>query len=82
MLLRQTLLVAPMLALVGCAADYPENPTPEELNEMHAIMRECLDDVVPLEDTSFSRRCQKVEDALIAYYGSLDAYLEALRARE
>ncbi len=52
------------MVLGGCVADYPENPIPEELREMHAIMSEYLDDMVPLEDTSFSRKCQKVEKAL------------------
>lgn len=76
---NSTLAAALLLLTAGCTPNYPADPTPDELQEMHEAMRNCLDEVVPLE-TSFSRRCQALEDALIAYYGSLDAYRKAVDA--
>ena len=68
-----------ILVLSACAKKFPENPTPAELDEMHEIMNECLSEVVPLEK-DYSRTCRNVEDALIAHYGSLNAFLEAQKA--
>ena len=65
---------------MGCVPRFPENPTPEQLDEMHGIMTECLDQIIPLEKR-YSRKCRSVEDALIAYYGSLNGFMEAHRNR-
>lgn len=70
-----------MLVLSGCARTFPENPTPDELDEMHEVMNECLSEIVPLE-TYYSQTCRNVESALIAYYGSVTAFLEAHKAYE
>ncbi|WP_299626073.1 hypothetical protein [Pelagibius sp.] len=80
MRMKHLLVAAPICLIAGCAQTFPENPTPEELDEMHAVLRDCLNGIIPLE-TDYSRTCQNVESALIAYYGSLDAYLDALKAR-
>ena len=72
-------MTALLVALSGCTPDFPETPTPEELDEMHAIMNECLDGIIPLEKR-YSRKCQAVEKALVAHYGGLDAFLKAHRS--
>ncbi len=73
---------APALAfcLIACARDFPANPTPAELEEMHEVLNDCLEGIIPLEKRN-SGTCENVEDALIAHYGGLDAYLAALRSR-
>ena len=79
MMMKHAFAAALILVLIGCTTNFPDNPTPNELSEMHEIMNECLDGIIPLEK-SYSRKCQNVEDALIAYYGSLNAFLDANRA--
>lgn len=79
--MKEAIAAALVWVLAGCATRFPENPTPDELNEMHGIMEECLNGIIPLE-TDCSRKCRSVEDALIEYYGSLNAFLDAHRNRE
>jgi hypothetical protein len=67
--------------VVACARTFPENPTRAELDEMHELMNECLDKIVPLE-SRYSGTCKNVEDALIAHYGSLSAFMAAQKAYE
>lgn len=81
MMTKHAVLAVLMLVLSACAKTFPENPTPAELDEMHEIMSECLSEIIPLE-TDYSQTCQNVEDALIAHYGSLTAFLEAHKAHE
>ena len=70
-----------LLAQSGCATTFPTDPTPDELEEMHTIMSDCMRGIIPLE-TRYSRTCQNVEDALNEHYGGLDAFLAALKARQ
>ena len=76
---KNTFYVVLVLFISGCATTFPDNPYPEELHEMHVIMNECLEDLVPLE-THFSGTCKNVEDALVKHYGSLNKYTEAQKA--
>ena len=78
-MMKYIYVVALIFAVTGCATRFPENPTPDELIEMHGIMNECLDGIIPLEKR-YSRTCQNVEDALIAHYGSLNAFMDAQKA--
>lgn len=70
-----------ILVLSACAKTFPANPTPTELVEMHELMSKCLGKIIPLE-SDYSRTCRNVEDALIAHYGSLSAFLAAQKAYE
>jgi len=81
MMMRHAFAAALIFVLFGCTTNFPDNPTPDELDEMHGIMNECLDGIIPLEK-SYSRKCRNVEDALIAYYGSLNAFLDALKVHK
>ena len=76
--MKYAVLTALIVALSGCTPTFPENPTPDELTEMHGIMNECLDGIIPLEKR-YSRKCKAVEKALVAYYGGVDAFLKAHR---
>ena len=80
-MMKHATAAALIFVLTGCATNFPDNPTPDELKVMHGIMNECLDGIIPLEK-SYSQKCRNVEDALIAYYGSLDAFLDALKAHK
>ena len=79
--MKYAALVALAFAFAGCTTKFPDNPTPDELNKMHELLNECLGGIIPLEKR-YSRNCRGVEDALIRYYGGLDSYLSALRARK
>ncbi len=68
------------IGLTGCVTSYPENPTSDELNKMHLDMDVCVNDVVPLEKRT-DRQCLALEKALIAHYGSLDAFMDARKGR-
>jgi hypothetical protein len=78
-MMKQAFFAALIFVLTGCATTFPTNPTPDELNEMHELMNECLDEIIPLEKR-YSKTCRNVEDALIAYYGSLNAFMDAQKA--
>ena len=65
-MMKHAFVAALIFVLTGCTTNFPDNPTPDELNEMLVIMNECLDGIIPLEK-SYSRTCRNVEDALIAY---------------
>ena len=50
-MMKHAFVAALVIVLTGCATNFPDNPTPDELNEMRAIMNECLDGIIPLENS-------------------------------